>query len=358
MRLSLRWIVLIAGMVAPTLAHAAWRPFAGAYFSVAQPTNDNFNAHCHTGAALLPYAGLRYNDYLGMQAMVHADFLPPDDDNRGIDDENEVSTLLGLTLGPRLSLPFAQRWELHAESGIGFFSGVSGRLTQTDFGFSAGMGLDYQIHRNLALSAFGHFNGANIAPVPHFLPPRLNSGRPQNPEDQGPRDIRWVTAGIGFRWDFLPPPPEPAPVPEPWVAPPPAPRVQLPPPPPTQVRLPPPPPPARRIVLRDVYFEYDEATITRASYPRLDEAARSLADMGWPEVVVEGHTDARGSDDYNLRLSQRRAEAVRQALIDRGAPRRQLRAVGFGESRPVASNADEPGRAENRRVELQILDRP
>ena len=261
-----------------------------------------------------------------------------------------------------MAVPLGPLFEVHVEGGVGAFTGLSGRLTQSDWGFSVGAGLDYYVAPRWALTAYGRWNGAAIAPVPHFLPPRVISGRPQNPEDQGPADIRWATGGIGLRYDFRRPPVvlETAP-PEPWVAqvpppatyvPPPAPTpARLPPPPPTDVRLPPPP---RRIVLRDVHFAYDSARILPDSFARLDRAAATLRELGWPDVVVEGHTDSRGTDAYNDALSQRRADAVRRYLIERGAPAQSLRAVGYGERRPVASNETASGRAENRRVELNL----
>jgi outer membrane protein OmpA-like peptidoglycan-associated protein len=71
--------------------------------------------------------------------------------------------------------------------------------------------------------------------------------------------------------------------------------------------------------------------------------------------VAEGHTDAIGSDAYNQSLSERRAEAVRRYLINGGITPERIRTEGFGESRPVASNETDEGRAQNRRVELRVL---
>lgn len=73
------------------------------------------------------------------------------------------------------------------------------------------------------------------------------------------------------------------------------------------------------------------------------------------EVEVAGHTDDRGPDSYNQDLSQRRAESVRQYLVDRGVPAGNVTAMGYGESEPVASNDTEEGRQDNRRVEIRIL---
>ncbi len=107
------------------------------------------------------------------------------------------------------------------------------------------------------------------------------------------------------------------------------------------------------LVLEGVHFETANAVLTANSRTILDIVARSLAD--WPEVRVEigGHTDARGSDSYNLELSQRRAEAVRVYLVERGVAAERLTARGYGESNPIASNGTDTGREKNRRVELK-----
>jgi OOP family OmpA-OmpF porin len=73
-------------------------------------------------------------------------------------------------------------------------------------------------------------------------------------------------------------------------------------------------------------------------------------------VEVAGHTDSRGNDSYNLKLSQRRAESVRDYLISMGIESSRLTARGYGESQPVATNSTEGGRAQNRRVVLRRLD--
>ncbi len=126
---------------------------------------------------------------------------------------------------------------------------------------------------------------------------------------------------------------------------------------------PPPPPPApepppvvkQRIVLRGVNFDFDKATIRPDAAEILDEAARILRDQRDVRVSVDGHTDARGTDEYNERLSERRAAAVLDRLERLGVEGNRLQPQGFGESRPVASNETEEGRAQNRRVELNVI---
>lgn len=87
---------------------------------------------------------------------------------------------------------------------------------------------------------------------------------------------------------------------------------------------------------------------------KLDDVARALLEQGDIDIIVEGHTDSRGSERANEALSFRRAQEVRGYLVSQGVPTDRIRAVGLGESRPVASNASAEGRANNRRVEIIV----
>lgn len=111
-------------------------------------------------------------------------------------------------------------------------------------------------------------------------------------------------------------------------------------------------------ILDKIYFEFNKAQIRPVSFSLLDEIAAVI--NLHPELLkirIEGHTDDVGNDVYNLKLSQQRADAVREALIERGIAPERLDAVGFGEMRPLESNETEDGRAINRRVEFIIVDR-
>ena len=111
----------------------------------------------------------------------------------------------------------------------------------------------------------------------------------------------------------------------------------------------------KKIVLRSVHFDFDKATIRPDAKPVLDEAVNTLKqDEGWQALIVEGHTDSIGSEKYNMKLSQRRANAVREYLVQHGISASRIRSEGFGESNPVASNDTADGRAQNRRVELHV----
>jgi OOP family OmpA-OmpF porin len=89
----------------------------------------------------------------------------------------------------------------------------------------------------------------------------------------------------------------------------------------------------------------------------LNQAAALLQKHERVVVEVAGHTDSKGSEEYNQGLSERRANAVKDYLNSKGVRASRLTARGYGESRPVASNDTDEGRAENRRVELIVLDR-
>ena len=119
-----------------------------------------------------------------------------------------------------------------------------------------------------------------------------------------------------------------------------------------------PAPVTETVVLKGVNFCFDCTTLSPEAEAILDGNAMALIKKR-PDATFEiaGHTDAKGSDAYNLRLSQRRAEAVRDYLVQQGVEPSRMTAVGYGESQPVADNATEAGRAQNRRVELRITDR-
>ncbi len=97
--------------------------------------------------------------------------------------------------------------------------------------------------------------------------------------------------------------------------------------------------------------------IGKESFAILDDVAQALRDAAFiKKVRIEGHTDSQGNDATNLRLSQRRADAVMAELIKRGIDPGRMQAVGYGEASPIASNATARGRAENRRTEFNIVE--
>jgi len=187
-------------------------------------------------------------------------------------------------------------------------------------------------------------------------------------------------AQVGFQFSFggavAPPPPPPAPEPAPAPA-------------PEAVPPPPPPPPADSdgdgvpdaqdqcpgtphgvavdalgcerkgsITLEGVTFKLNSADLTVDSRPALDRVASDLRKYPRLKIELQGYTDSAGSDQYNLKLSQRRADAVARYLMDAGVPAAQVTARGYGEADPIADNKTAEGRAQNRRVVMKVLSNP
>jgi outer membrane protein OmpA-like peptidoglycan-associated protein len=181
-----------------------------------------------------------------------------------------------------------------------------------------------------------------------------------------PNNPRDVIVGVGLQFMFGAPTPPPPPV-----------ARALPPPPPEPAPPPPPPapPPAcvapagfqvdancriieQTLVVRAVDFEFNSADLTLPARQTLNEVAASLAKQPELKVEIQGYTDSTGSAEYNLRLSQKRAESVRSYLISKGVNAASLTAKGFGKASPIATNATTEGRAQNRRVAFQVTSAP
>ena len=105
-----------------------------------------------------------------------------------------------------------------------------------------------------------------------------------------------------------------------------------------------------------INFESNGSAIAGGlSFEIIDQVAQVFKSNPGIRVKIEGHTDSSGAADYNLKLSDSRANAVRKALIERGIEADRLEAIGYGESKPISSNSSSKGRAQNRRVEFNIL---
>ena len=122
-----------------------------------------------------------------------------------------------------------------------------------------------------------------------------------------------------------PPPPEPAPEPEPVY-----------------------------VTYYVVFFEFDSSELSNAAKQTLDEAAATALAMKPYKIIVRGHTDRAGSEEYNLGLSEQRALAVASYMIDHGAGRFAIDAEGLGESEPIAKTSDNVRDGRNRRVEVTL----
>lgn len=110
------------------------------------------------------------------------------------------------------------------------------------------------------------------------------------------------------------------------------------------------------LTLQDVLFDTAKAHVKPGAGRSLDRLARFLKENPGYRVMVEGHTDSRGDDEFNQDLSERRADSVRQEMVRRGVGQDAMDSAGFGESKPIASNDSPGGRQMNRRVEFIILD--
>lgn len=103
----------------------------------------------------------------------------------------------------------------------------------------------------------------------------------------------------------------------------------------------------------NITFATNDATINPNFYGTLNTVAQQLND-GQVAVVVSGYTDSSGNDSINIPLSQRRAQSVAQYLVGKGVPSNRINAQGYGSANPIASNATPQGKAQNRRVEINI----
>ena len=110
------------------------------------------------------------------------------------------------------------------------------------------------------------------------------------------------------------------------------------------------------VTLGDVLFAFGKADLTAQAGPRLDKLAKFLTEFPERKLLIEGYTDSVGSASFNQTLSERRAAAVQQALIQRGVAADRIVARGYGKDFPVADNSSDEGRAINRRVEIVIAD--
>lgn len=104
----------------------------------------------------------------------------------------------------------------------------------------------------------------------------------------------------------------------------------------------------------DVTFDTNSSVVRPGLISEIDRVARILNQYPNTVIRVEGHTDSKGSAAYNTDLSDRRANAVKNLLIQRGVSTSRIETVGFGETMPVATNDTEAGRQKNRRVEVKI----
>ncbi len=236
--------------------------------------------------------------------------------------------------------------------------------------FNPGLGWDFPLNITLGgligpgmtirTEALYHFDAHNQAAI--------GTNTTGDPDQKSFQEAQFnIGLHIPFGGAAKPPaeaPPEPGPaVVPPEEAPPPPPPEQAPPaPPPCQTPAPGQPislegcKTGDSIVLHGVNFEFNQATLTVNAKTILDQVADALLARKDIKVEIDGHTDGKGSEPYNLKLSERRAASVRQYLIGRGVEADRMSAKGFGKTMPIADNNTDEGREINRRVELKVTE--
>jgi OOP family OmpA-OmpF porin len=210
-------------------------------------------------------------------------------------------------------------------------SDQEGYDSNTDFLVDYGAGL--KLYLTPAIALRGDFRHAIVFPN-------------DDPNDNDYFSNVLYTVGLMFAFggkeevkeEVAPPPPPPAPAPE------------------VKEEVAPPPPVVEEqgaYVFRNIYFDFDKATIKPESEPILDEVSDFLKANPNMKMEIQGHTDSKGTAAYNLKLSDRRAAAVKAYLVkDEAIKPDRLTTKGYGLTKPVASNDTEEGRAKNRRVEF------
>lgn len=110
----------------------------------------------------------------------------------------------------------------------------------------------------------------------------------------------------------------------------------------------------KKITLKNIFFDFDKATLKRESHFELDRCAQFMKENPTVKIKLCGHTDAKGSKEYNMTLSDNRAKAAYDYLVKKGVPPTRLEYQGFGAEQPIADNRTDEGRAQNRRTEILI----
>lgn len=109
------------------------------------------------------------------------------------------------------------------------------------------------------------------------------------------------------------------------------------------------------IVLKNIFFDFNKSTLRKESENEIQQLTKLLIDVPTMKIEISGHTDNRGSDEYNKNLSNQRAKAVYDRLIEKGIDASRLTFIGYGEEKPIATNETEEGRQLNRRTEFKVL---
>ncbi|HVN83988.1 MAG TPA: OmpA family protein [Candidatus Binatia bacterium] len=310
-------VLAVAVSIASAPVARAGVPVAGVDAGAAIPT-DKTQRTVDTGGMIAPYVGYRLGDTFAVAAELQPQFVAFPTGNVP-DPGSDVTSLFVLTSGLRFSM-IDENKEVFFKIHGGLYHSLTGPLEQTKGGFAIAGGFNYDITPSTALGIFLRRDESSI---------QAAAGTHAN--------FTYLSTGLALTYRVLPAPPAP------------------PPPAPVVAQAPPPPPPVKKkIVLRGVNFDFDKSNVRGDAAPVLDEAVNTLKEASSITIAVEGHTDSMGSDEYNQGLSERRANAVRDYLAGHGIDKSRMTTEGFGESRPVATNDTDEGRAQNRRVELRV----
>jgi OOP family OmpA-OmpF porin len=110
----------------------------------------------------------------------------------------------------------------------------------------------------------------------------------------------------------------------------------------------------RTIILDDVLFDFDKSTVKPEAAAILDRLVAFMNENKEKKASLSGHTDSIGTEAYNIKLSERRVNSVRDYVVKKGVEPSRISGQGFGESKPIADNRTKEGRAKNRRVEIKV----
>jgi len=317
--------IIAIGMCLLSAPVRADGPEVGVNAGVAVPVKKYSRTVEGVGGTTGMSAGYRFNltDDLGLSLLANPQFVFAGTEEGCCRDkrhDDDIGSIFSITGGPKILLRTGVV-ETYAAGQGGYYRDMSGPLSVDGVGYNLGAGMNVEVARGMSVGVFGRYDVAYMSP------------EPATNADQR----KWASGGLAFQYVFLP---------EERVA-------QAPPPPPAPA---PTPKPSRKIVLRGVNFDFDKSNIRADARSILGEAVRALQDEPSIHVSVEGHTDAIGTDAYNQRLSERRARAVADHLAAGGIARSRMSTAGYGESKPVANNTTDDGRAQNRRVELRIIE--
>ncbi len=299
---------------------------------------DN-NVDFETGFGVAGYAGYKWS--FGVRTELEVGYRDNDVDTlsgtgtAGSNGESNAWSVMGNVV---YDIPTGTRFTPYVGAGIGYadidFNSIGTVFTtqaldggDEDFAYQAIAGVSYDLTREIAVNLDYRYFAALDPEI------ELTGGTSANV------DYNNHTVMVGLRYKFLAPPPPPPPAPTPVAQP-------APPPPP------PPPPPITRNYI--VFFDFDESLITGPAASILQDAARNVNQAGITRIEVTGHTDTSGSIAYNEGLSLRRANAVRDQLVNLGVAASDIAIFARGESQPLIATGDGVREPQNRRVEIVL----